>query len=67
MGATEATNAAVYAAGKLGRRPDAFITYGSPLPGADNFKNYYNQVVSCNRYPQNSGKTWPIHHGFQKW
>ena len=49
LGAAEATIAAVYAAGKLERRPDAVITYGSPISGAQDFKNYYNQVVGCDR------------------
>ena len=25
------------------------ITYGSPISGAQDFKNYYNQVVGCDR------------------
>ena len=49
LGAAEATIAAVFAAGKLKRRPDAVVTYGSPFPGKQNFKNYYNQVVGCDR------------------
>ena len=49
LGAAEATIAAVYAAGKLKRRPDAVVTYGSPFPGTENFKSYYHQVVGCDR------------------
>ena len=49
LGGAEATIAAVYAAGKLKRRPDAVVTYGSPLVGTQSFKNYYNQVVGCDR------------------
>ena len=36
MGGAKATIAAVFAASKLGRAPDAVVTWGSPLTGADN-------------------------------
>ena len=47
LGGAEAYIAAAFAAGKLGRAPDAVITWGSPLTGAENFKNFYRKVVGC--------------------
>ena len=47
LGGAEATIAAVYAAGKLNRKPDGVITYGSPKVGAYQFKWYYQRKVSC--------------------
>ena len=49
LGAAEATIAAVYAAGKLKRRPDVVVTYGSPYPGLLSLKKYYNLMVGCDR------------------
>ena len=49
LGGAEATIAAVFAAGKLKRRPDAVVTYGSPLIGKNSFTNYYKKVVGCDR------------------
>ena len=49
LGGAEATIAAVFAAGKLKRRPDAVITYGSPLVGDQSFKSFYETIVGCNQ------------------
>jgi hypothetical protein len=49
LGGAEASIAAVFAAGKLKRRPDAVITYGCPLVGDQSFKSYYDTVVGCDR------------------
>ena len=49
LGGAEASLAAVFAAGKLQRRPDAVITYGTPLIGDKSFTSYYDTVVGCNR------------------
>ena len=49
LGGAEASIAAVFAAGKLKRRPDAVITYGTPLVGDKSFTSYYDTVVGCNR------------------
>ena len=49
LGGAEANIAAVFAAGKLKRCPDAVITYGSPLVGDQSFKSYFDTVVGCNR------------------
>ena len=49
LGGAEATIAAVYAAGKFNRAPDAVITYGAPLTGNKAFANYYRMVVGCHR------------------
>ena len=48
LGGAEATITAVFAAGKLKRRPDAVVTYGSPLIGKNSFTNY-KKVVSSDR------------------
>ena len=47
LGGAEAVIAAVYAAGKLNRRPDAVITYGAPITGDQSFLNYYKKMVGC--------------------
>ena len=49
LGGAEATIAAVYAAGKLNRRPDAVVTYGAPLIGDQSLVNYYRKMVGCDR------------------
>ena len=49
LGGAEAQIAAVFAAGKLKRRPDAVITYGTPLVGDHSFTSYYDTVVGCDR------------------
>ena len=49
LGGAMTTIAAVYASGKLNRPPVGVITYGSPLVGQRDFKDYYNKVVSCGR------------------
>lgn len=49
LGGAEASIAAVFAAGKLQRRPDAVVTFGSPLVGDRSFISYYNTVVGCDR------------------
>ena len=49
LGGALATIAAAYASGKLNRPPIAVITFGSPLVGQSDFKNYYNKVVGCDR------------------
>lgn len=47
LGGAEASIAAVSAAGKLGRAPDAVVTWGSPLAGAENFVKFYKEIVGC--------------------
>lgn len=47
LGGAEATIAAVYAAGKLNRKPDGVIIYGSPKVGTDQFQRYYQRKVRC--------------------
>lgn len=49
LGGAEANIAAVFAAGKLKRRPDAVITYGCPLVGDQSFTSYYESVIGCDR------------------
>lgn len=49
LGGAEATIAAVYAAGKLNRKPDGVVTYGSPKVGTSQFTQYYQQKVGCDR------------------
>jgi triacylglycerol lipase len=49
LGGAEATIAAIYAAGKLKRKADGVITYGSPKVGTNEFKQYYEQNVGCDR------------------
>ena len=49
LGGAEANIAAVFAAGKLKRRPDAVVTYGTPLVGDKSFTSYYDTVVGCSR------------------
>lgn len=60
LGAAEATIAAIFAAGKLNRRPDAVVTYGSPYPGLLSLKKYYNQMVGCNRTVRMTAKCDPF-------
>ena len=48
QGGAQASLAAVFAAGKLARAPNAVITWGSPLVGALNFRNFYRKYVGCN-------------------
>ena len=48
LGGAEATIAAAFASGKLGRAPDVVITWGSPLTGAESFRSFYDQEVGCN-------------------
>ena len=47
QGGAQASLAAVFAAGKLARAPNAVITWGSPLVGALNFRNFYRKYVGC--------------------
>lgn len=47
QGAAQATIAAVFAAGKLARAPNAVITWGSPLIGALSFRKFYRKYVGC--------------------
>jgi predicted lipase len=49
LGGALTTIAAVHASDKLNRRPDAVITFGSPLVGKQDFRNYYHKVVGCDR------------------
>ena len=49
LGGAQASIAAVFAGGKLKRRPDAVITYGTPLVGDGSFTSYYDTVVGCDR------------------
>ena len=49
LGGAEATIAAVYAADKLKRKPDGVVTYGSPKVGTNEFKQYYQHIVGCDR------------------
>ena len=49
LGGALSTIAAAYAGGKLNRRPDAVITFGSPLVGDEDFHEYYGKVVGCDR------------------
>ena len=47
QGGAIATIAAVYAAGKLARPPNAVITWGSLLIGAPSFRKFYQKYVGC--------------------
>ena len=49
LGGALSTIAAAYTSGKLSRRPDAVITFGSPLVGDKDFHEYYGKVVGCDR------------------
>ena len=49
LGAAMATVATAYVSGKLNKRPDAVITFGSPLVGDKDFQHYYNNVFGCGR------------------
>ena len=49
LGGAMTTIAATYASGKLNRRPDAVITFASPLVGGKEFRDYYRNVVGCDR------------------
>ena len=49
LGGAMTTVAATYASGKLNRRPDAVITFASPLVGGKEFRDYYRNVVGCDR------------------
>ena len=49
LGGAMATVSAVYTSGKLGRHPDAVITFASPTVGDKKFQEYYNDVVGCYR------------------
>jgi predicted lipase len=49
LGGAEAAIAAVHAAGKLNRRPDAVVTFGAPLVGNSDFVKYYQNNVGCDR------------------
>ena len=47
QGGAQASLAAVFAAGKLARAPNAVITWGSPLVGGLNFGKFYRKYVGC--------------------
>ena len=47
QGGALASIAAVFAAGKLARAPNAVITWGSPRIGADDFRKFYRKHVGC--------------------
>ena len=49
LGGAMATVSAVYTSGKLGRHPDAVITFASPTVGDKKFQEYYSDVVGCYR------------------
>ncbi|XP_046846891.1 senescence-associated carboxylesterase 101-like [Xenia sp. Carnegie-2017] len=49
LGGSMAQIAAIFAAGKLNKKPDAVVTFGSPLVGDDSFKSYFSTVVGCDR------------------
>ena len=49
LGGALATISAVYASGKLNRRPDAVITFASPKVGEQDFHGYYVRMVGCDR------------------
>ena len=47
QGGAQASIAAVFAAGKLDRAPNAVITWGSPLTGKQSFREFYQKYVGC--------------------
>ncbi|XP_028404694.1 uncharacterized protein LOC114527241 [Dendronephthya gigantea] len=47
LGGALATVSAVYAGGKLNRKPDAVIPFASPLVGEKDFQAYYEEFVGC--------------------
>ena len=47
QGGALASIAAVFAAGKLARPPNAVITWGSLLTGAGSFRKFYQKYVGC--------------------
>ena len=49
LGGAMGTISAAYAGSKLGRRPDALITFASPKVGDKTFQNCYQVVVGCDR------------------
>ncbi|XP_028404783.1 phospholipase A1-IIgamma-like [Dendronephthya gigantea] len=49
LGGALATISAAYASGKTNRRPDAVVTFASPLVGDKKFHDYYGKMVGCDR------------------
>ena len=49
LGGALATISAAYASGNTNRRPDAVITFASPLVGDKKFHDYYGTKVGCDR------------------
>ena len=68
LGGVMATVSAVYASGKLGRHPDAVITFASPTVGDKEFQEYYSDVVGCYRslriITKNDIITWNVIFGY---
>ncbi|XP_046844776.1 uncharacterized protein LOC124438643 [Xenia sp. Carnegie-2017] len=47
LGGALATLASAFAAGKLHRKPNAVITFASPMIGNEEFRQYYVNMVGC--------------------